>query len=143
MKIISTFAIPYPHIPGVPATAGAAPGNMTIPPCFRWEVARLAEMEAGHTEDRHMASLFLIKSLEAGDPPAQPPATQITASSLSSPRTVLTLLATLLSCPCQESPSTTMFSSADVLAVMSMLATHQPLSLNLLTISDPSAPRPP
>ena len=99
MVLTITFAIPYPAIPGVPASAGAAaPGKMTMPPGFRYVVARLAEIEAGHTDDLHIASLFFTNSFEAGDPPAHPPATQMTASSLSDPRSVSTLADTLSAC---------------------------------------------
>ena len=50
-----TLAMPYPAIVGVPEVAGAAPVRTISPPGLRWEVASEAEMEAGHTEDLHMA----------------------------------------------------------------------------------------
>ena len=113
-----TLAMPYPDMPGVPPAAGAAaPGSTIMPPGRRWAVASEAEMEAGHTEERHIASLFFTNSLAAGEPPAQPPATQITASSLAvsaaPARREDTLADTASCCSCQLSPAATVtFSSA-------------------------------
>jgi len=76
----NTFAIPYPAIVGVPLTAGCAPGRTRVPPSLRWVHANLALIDAGHTLDFHINSAFLMNSGEAGDPPAQPPARQRTAS---------------------------------------------------------------
>ena len=69
----AAFAIPYPIIPGVPADAGAAPGNTRIPPLLRYLFATLAEIVELHTLCFHIRSEFLIKSFDAVDPPAQPP----------------------------------------------------------------------
>ncbi len=69
-------------LPGVPPSAGFAPGSTSSPPSLRWAEAREAEMAEDHTDCFHIRSLFLTKSAESAAPPAHPPAMFRMASTL-------------------------------------------------------------
>ena len=79
----AALAMPYPIIPGVPPVAGLAPGRTRSPPSRRYFAAKDPLMDELQTDCFHIRSAFLIQSPSAALPPAHPPATLITASTLS------------------------------------------------------------
>ena len=122
---------------------GFAPGRTKQPPVFKCFAAKAAEIVELHTDCFHIKSAFLIKSGEFADPPAQPPAMLMIASTLVSWRSVAMLLQTELSCSVQERlGSTRTFSLAASLGLMSTEQTHQLLPLKCWTITFPKPPRP-
>merc|ERR1719245_183356 len=136
--------MPYPIIPGVPPVAGLAPGSTRRPFSLRNFAARVPEIVELQTDCFHMRSAFLIQSASPALPPAQPPATLITASTLSPPRAASTPWQTCASCSVQLALKlTSKLLSAAGFSARSTDRTQYPAALKVSTTTIPSPPLPP
>lgn len=120
----AALAIPYPIMPGVLPRAGFAPVRVKTPPSFRNCDAIEAEIVDDQTLCLIIKSVFFARSFVAF-PPAHPPATQITASSLLSLSAAFTFSITSVSWATKSaSRLTRIFASATSFSAKSILPTH-------------------